>query len=80
MDTFDITTHAMQFPYPYKKWGFQVSAGLSMVKPPEDLQESATQAPLAKMTELKFRGLMRSSHASLQAIGKGYPGGKSGGT
>ncbi len=48
-DTFDITSHAMQFPHHYKKWGFQVSAGLSMVKPPEDLLESAIQAPLANV-------------------------------
>lgn len=48
-DTFDITSHAMQFPHHYKKWGFQVSAGLSMVKPPEDLLESAIQAPLANI-------------------------------
>ncbi|MEI7660913.1 MAG: hypothetical protein WCK34_01885 [Bacteroidota bacterium] len=48
-DTFDITTHTMQFPHHYKKWGFQVSAGLSMVKPPEDLLESAIQAPLANV-------------------------------
>jgi hypothetical protein len=46
-DTFDITSHAMQFPHHYKKWGFQVSAGLSMVRPPKDLLESAIQAPLA---------------------------------
>jgi hypothetical protein len=37
----------MQFPHHYKKWGFQVSAGLSMVKPPKDLLENAIQAPLA---------------------------------
>ncbi len=48
-DTFEITFHAMQFPHHYKKWGFQVSAGLSMVKPPEDLLESAIQAPLANV-------------------------------
>ena len=48
-DTFDITSHAMQFPHHYTKWGFQVSAGLSMVKPPEDLLESAIQAPLANV-------------------------------
>ena len=48
-DTFDITTHAIQFPHHYKKWGFQVSAGLSMVKPPEDLLESTIQTPLANV-------------------------------
>jgi hypothetical protein len=48
-DTFDITSHAMQFPHHYQKWGFQVSAGLSVVKPPEDLLESAVQAPLANV-------------------------------
>jgi len=46
-DTFDITMSSMQFPHHYKKWGFQVSAGLSMVKPPKDLLENAIQAPLA---------------------------------
>ncbi|MCE9680633.1 hypothetical protein LZP69_16050, partial [Shewanella sp. AS1] len=35
------------FPHHYKKWGFQVSAGLSMVRPPKDLLESSIQAPLA---------------------------------
>ena len=48
-DTFDITSHAMQFPHHYKKWGIQVAVGLSMVKPPEDLLESAIQAPLANV-------------------------------
>jgi hypothetical protein len=46
-DTFDITRSAMQFPHHYKKYGFQVSAGLSMLKPPKDLLENAIQAPLA---------------------------------
>ncbi|MEI6900877.1 MAG: hypothetical protein WCL00_13445 [Bacteroidota bacterium] len=46
-DTFDITSHSMQFPHYYKKFGFQVSAGLSMVRPPKDLLENAYQAPLA---------------------------------
>ena len=46
-DTFDITTHAMQFPHRYKKYGFQVSAGFSMIRPPKDLLENAIQAPLA---------------------------------
>jgi hypothetical protein len=45
-DTFDITKSSMHFPHKYKKWGFQISAGLSMVKPPKDLLESAIQAPL----------------------------------
>ena len=45
-DTFAITSHAMQFPHHYKKWGFQVSGGLSMVRPPKDLLENAIQAPL----------------------------------
>jgi hypothetical protein len=48
-DTFDIVSRAMQFPHHYKKWGFQVAAGLSMVKPPEDLLENAIQAPLANV-------------------------------
>ncbi|MCX6247382.1 MAG: hypothetical protein NTW10_06590 [Bacteroidetes bacterium] len=48
-DTFDITKPSMQFPHQYKKWGFQVSAGLSMVKPPKDLLESAIQAPLVNI-------------------------------
>jgi hypothetical protein len=46
-DTFDITNAAMQFPHKYKVYGFQVSAGLSMVRPPKDLLENAIQAPLA---------------------------------
>jgi hypothetical protein len=46
-DTFDITNRAMQFPHHYKKYGFQVSAGLSMVRPPKDLLENSIQAPLA---------------------------------
>jgi hypothetical protein len=45
-DTFDITKHTMQFPHPYNKWGFRISAGLSMVRPPKDLLENAIQAPL----------------------------------
>jgi hypothetical protein len=45
-DTFDITKSSMVFPHHYRRWGFQVSAGLSMVKPPKDLLESAIQAPL----------------------------------
>jgi hypothetical protein len=48
-DTFNITSHAMQFPHQYKKWGFQVSAGLSMVRPPKDLLENAIQAPLVNI-------------------------------
>jgi hypothetical protein len=48
-DTFDITNHTMQFPHPYKKWGFKISAGLSMVRPPKDLLENAIQAPLVNI-------------------------------
>jgi hypothetical protein len=48
-DTFDITGPSMQFPHPCKKWKFQVSAGLSMVKPPKDLLENAIQAPLVNI-------------------------------
>jgi hypothetical protein len=39
----------MQFPHPEKKWGFKISAGLSMVKPPKDLLENAIQAPLVNI-------------------------------
>jgi hypothetical protein len=46
LDTFNIERHTMQFPHPYPKWGFRISAGLSMVKPPKDLLENAIQAPL----------------------------------
>ena len=48
-DTFDITRPSMLFPHQYKKWGFQVSAGFSMVKPPKDLVENAIQAPLVNI-------------------------------
>ena len=48
-DTFAITSHAMQFPHHYKKWGFQVSAGLSFVRPPKDLLENSYQAPLVNI-------------------------------
>lgn len=48
-DTFDITKHTMQFPHPCKKWGFKISAGLSMVRPPKDLLENAIQAPLVNI-------------------------------
>ena len=48
-DTFDITMRSMQFPHHYKKWGFQVSAGLSMVRPPKDLLENSYQAPLVNI-------------------------------
>jgi hypothetical protein len=48
-DTFDITTHTMQFPHPYQPWGFDISAGLSMVRPPKDLLENAFQAPLVNI-------------------------------
>ena len=46
-DTFDITRQTIQFPHQYQKWRVQVSAGLSMVRPPKDILESAIQAPLA---------------------------------
>jgi hypothetical protein len=49
LDTFDITTHTMQFPCPNKLWEFKISAGLSMVRPPKDLLESAYQAPLVNI-------------------------------
>jgi hypothetical protein len=45
-DTFDITSYSMRFPHQYKKWGFQIAAGLLIVKPPADLLEHAIQAPL----------------------------------
>jgi len=48
-DTFDITGHAMRLPHQYKKFGFQIAAGLSMVKPPMDLLENAIQAPLVNI-------------------------------
>lgn len=48
-DTFDITRHTMQFPHPYELWGFKISAGLSMVRPPKDLLENAIQAPLVNI-------------------------------
>jgi len=48
-DTFDIARTAIRFPHPCKKWGFQVSAGLSMVRPPKDLLEGAIQAPLVNI-------------------------------
>ncbi len=48
-DTFDITRSSIQFPHHYKKYGFQVSAGLSMVKPPKDLLENSYQAPLVNI-------------------------------
>jgi len=48
-DTFDIAIHSMRFPHQYKKWGFQIAAGLSMVKPPMDLLENAIQAPLVNI-------------------------------
>ncbi len=48
-DTFDITRHSMQFPHQYKKWGFQVSAGLLLVKPPFDLMENNYQGPLVNI-------------------------------
>jgi hypothetical protein len=48
-DTFDITKHTMQFPHPYKQWGFKISAGLCMVRPPKDLLENAIQAPLVNI-------------------------------
>lgn len=48
-DTFDITNPSMRFPHQYKKWGFQIGAGLLMVKPPMDLLENAIQAPLVNI-------------------------------
>lgn len=48
-DTFDITGSSMRFPHLYKKWGFQIGAGLLMVKPPMDLLENAIQAPLVNI-------------------------------
>jgi hypothetical protein len=48
-DTFDITRHSMRFPHEYKKWGFQIAAGFSMVQPPRDLLENAIQAPLVNI-------------------------------
>ncbi len=48
-DTFDITMSSMRFPHQYKKWGFQIAAGLSLVKPPMDLLENAIQAPLVNI-------------------------------
>jgi len=48
-DTFDITNHSMRFPHQYKKWGFQIGAGLLLVKPPMDLLENAIQAPLVNI-------------------------------
>jgi hypothetical protein len=49
VDTFDITAQTMQFPHPYKKYGFRIAAGLSMVKPPKDVLENAIQAPLVNI-------------------------------
>lgn len=48
-DTFDIAMSSMRFPHQYKKWGFQIAAGLSLVKPPMDLLENAIQAPLVNV-------------------------------
>lgn len=48
-DTFDITSPSMRFPHQYRKWGFQIGAGLEMVKPPKDLLENAIQAPLVNI-------------------------------
>ncbi len=48
-DSFDITNNAIRFPHQYKKWGFQISAGLLLVKPPMDLLENAIQAPLVNI-------------------------------
>jgi hypothetical protein len=48
-DTFDISNRTMQFPYPLDKWGFRISAGLSMSRPPKDLLENAYQAPLVNI-------------------------------
>ncbi|MCX6269359.1 MAG: hypothetical protein NTW16_18735 [Bacteroidetes bacterium] len=49
LDTFDITSTSIQFPHHYQKFGFQVSAGLSMVVPPKDLLENSYQAPLVNI-------------------------------
>jgi len=48
-DTFDITMNSMRFPHQYKKWGFQIGAGLQLVRPPADLLENAIQAPLVNI-------------------------------
>jgi hypothetical protein len=48
-DTFDITNNAIRLPHHFKKWGFQISAGLLMVSPPKDLVETAVQAPLVNI-------------------------------
>ena len=48
-EPFDITMHSMRFPHQFKKWGFQIAAGLSLVKPPMDLLENAIQAPLVNI-------------------------------
>lgn len=48
-DTFDITSHSMRFPHQYRTWGYQIGAGLLMVKPPMDLLENAIQAPLVNI-------------------------------
>ena len=39
----------MQFPHPYPQWGFKISAGLAMVRPPKDLLENSYQAPLVNI-------------------------------
>ena len=49
LDTFDITRHTMEFPHPYQKFGFKISAGLLMVRPPKDLLENSYQAPLVNI-------------------------------
>ena len=48
-DTFDISGRTMRFPGIDKKYGFKISAGLSMVRPPKDLLENAIQAPLVNI-------------------------------
>ncbi len=48
-DTFDIATGSLRFPHLCQQWGFRVSAGLSMVRPPKDLLENAIQAPLVNI-------------------------------
>jgi hypothetical protein len=48
-DTFDITYNSIRFPHEYRKWGFQIGAGLLLVKPPMDLLENAIQAPLVNI-------------------------------
>lgn len=48
-DTFDIAPHTIQFPYHSDSQRLKFSVGLSMVKPPKDMLETAVQAPLANI-------------------------------